>query len=746
MKKALALPLVLSVWMAYAQTGNIVGQVTADKQPLPYAVVALLKTSYSTQTDTLGNYALTNIPEGKYQLQLSFVGYENYQTEVVVNKNTPVTVSADLLPLDAKLKEIVVTGSLKEVSKLQSTTPVDVYSYKHFQRNPTDNLFDALQNVNGLFADIDNGVSNTSDVQINGLEGNYSLFLIDGVPALNGLAGMYALNAFPMSLVDKLEIVKGASSTLYGSEAIAGVINIKTKDPAKAPRFAANVSLTSMLEADADLSATVKAKRVNGLFAVSAQSFNYRWDINKDNFLDVPLTNRASFYNKWAFKRKDGKLAAVYGRYLFEDRFGGEKDVPSQWRGNNRYYTEAVTTHQWQAGLQYQFPLAEKLLLMLDYSGNKQDGNYGFHEYQGVQQAAFAQLSWSKQIDKVNELLMGASYRLQYFDDNTTLSREEITGYKTIAHIGGLFMEDELSIRKWHKLVLGCRFDYSTNAGPVITPRANYKWTSKDNNNVLRAGIGTGYRTPNVVNEGFGAMNGSRTVVIEEKLKPEYAITGTLNYTRVQSLKAGILNIDAGVFYTRFLNFVEPDYDTDPASIIYANSKGATATGFNAYADFTFSYPLKVGVGFTYVRTFELEENEDGKIEHVTPPHIPPFTANFYLSYNFPGPQLSIDWTGNLVTPMNLVTVPNDYRSSKSPVYTIQNIQLTKKFSNGLEIYLGLKNFFNFIQKDPILRPFDPYNRFILVDNPNNYRFDTTYGFTSTQGIKAFAGLRYILP
>ncbi len=746
MKKALALPLVLSVWMAFAQTGKIEGRVTADGQPLPYAVVALLKTSYSTQTDTLGNYTLTNIPEGKYQLQLSFVGYENYQAEVVVNKNSLATISAELLPLDAKLKEIVVTGSLKEVSKLQSTTPVDVYSYKHFQRNPTDNLFDALQNVNGLFADIDNGVSNTSDVQINGLEGNYSLFLIDGVPALNGLAGIYGLNAFPMSLVDKVEIVKGASSTLYGSEAIAGVINIKTRDPAKAPRFAANVSLTSMLEAAADISARIKAKRVNGLFAISAESFNYRWDVNKDNFLDIPLTNRVSAYNKWSFNRKDSKQATIYGRYLFEDRFGGDKTLPSQWRGNNRYYSEAVTTHQWQAGLQYQLPVSEKVLLLLDYTGHKQDGNYGFTPYHGFQQAGFAQLSWSKQIDKVNELLLGASYRAQYFTDNTTLSDEAVTGYRKTAHIGGLFMEDELSIRKWHKLVIGCRFDYSTNVGPMLTPRINYKWTSKDNNNVLRAGIGTGYRTPNVINEGFGAMNGSRKIEIEEKLRPEYAITANLNYTRVQTVKAGILNIDAGLFYTRFLNYIEPDYDTDPTLIIYANNKGATAVGFNAYADFTFSYPLKVGVGFTYVRTFELEEEDNGEVVRITPPHVPPFVANFYLSYNFPGPQLSIDWTGNFVTPMKLVTVPDDFRPSNSPVYTIQNIQLTKKFSNGLDIYLGLKNFFNFIQKDPILRPFDPYNRFVTVDNPNNYRFDTTYGFTSTQGIKAFVGLRYILP
>jgi outer membrane receptor for ferrienterochelin and colicins len=94
---------------------------------------------------------------------------------------------------------------------------------------------------------------------------------------------------------------------------------------------------------------------------------------------------------------------------------------------------------------------------------------------------------------------------------------------------------------------------------------------------------------------------------------------------------------------------------------------------------------------------------------------------------------------------MLLSTVPADNRPSKSPWFTIQNIQLTKKFNNGIEIYAGLKNIFNFIQKEPILRPFDPFNRQTAIDNPNNYTFDTTYGFTSTQGIKGFAGLRYTL-
>ncbi len=461
--------------------------------------------------------------------------------------------------------------------------------------------------------------------------------------------------------------------------------------------------------------------------------------------MDIPLVNRANFYNKWSFNRKENRVAAVYARYLFEDRLGGQKDVPFAVLGTNQYYTEWIKTHQWQAGLQYQLPVKEKVMLLLDYSEHRQNAYYGFNRYQGVQQTGLVQITFNKKFDKVNDILIGASYRLNNYSDNTGLAADTIIGYKNPAHIAGLFIEDELSFGANHKLLVGARFDYSTRGGPVVTPRLNYKWNSKDEKNVIRFGVGTGYRIPNLLNEGFGAMNGSRKIVVTETLKPETAINAYLNYTRVQQMNGGVLNMDANVFYTRFFNYINPEY-TDDGLIEYENNTlGATSTGFNLNADFTFNYPLKVGIGVTYVHTYEVELDDAGEKEKEIPPHAPPFMANYYLSYSFPIPQLSIDWTGNLVSPMLLSTVPNDSRPGKSPWFSIMNIQLTKKFTNGIEVYAGVKNLFNFIQKEPILRPFDPFNRQTGIDNPNNYRFDTTYGFTSTQGIKGFVGLRYTL-
>ncbi|HWB64191.1 MAG TPA: TonB-dependent receptor [Chitinophagales bacterium] len=710
------------------------------------ATVALLKTQFGTITGVSGTFELKDVPPGKYQLRVTYVGFENFQQEVEIKDGDTTHISIQMIPLAANLNEVVISGTMREATKLQSITPVDVYAMRYFERNPTNNLWDALSNVNGVFPDIDNGVSNTTDVQINGLEGNYTMILIDGAPAMNGLAGVYALNSLPMSMIEKIEIVRGANSTLYGSNAIGGVVNIITKNPVKTASLSIDASLTSKLEDNLDLTGAFVAKKVSALFSANIENMNYRWDIDGNGFTDIPLTNRANFYNKWSIRRKDEKMANIYARGLFEDRFGGDITTPGRLVGSGIYYTQWIRTYQWQAGFHYQLPVKDKIMISGDYSEHYQHSWFGNFNYAGTQRNAFAQITWGRQVDTHNNLLIGGCYRMQYYSDNTGLSADSLTGFNKFQHIGGVFIEDEINIVRGQELLLGTRFDYTSSNGPVVSPRINYRFSSKNEKNILRIGFSTGYRTPNVINEGFGILNGSRLVEVSSKLKPETAITAQANYTRVQELPGGLLNIDASAFYTYFINHIDPSYD-EPGLVVYDNNRhGAMAPGCSINTDFTFNYPLKIGIGLTYTYAFAISINETtGAKERELAVHNPNLTGNFFFSYNFPVPQLSLEWTGTVYSPMLLVTEVNDYRPEKSPWFTLQNIMVTKKFGRGVELYFGLKNFFNFIQKDAIMRPFDPFNRNVTVNNPNNYYFDTQYGFMSTEGIKGFIGFRYKL-
>ena len=124
--------------------------------------------------------------------------------------------------------------------------------------------------------------------------------------------------------------------------------------------------------------------------------------------------------------------------------------------------------------------------------------------------------------------------------------------------------------------------------------------------------------------------------------------------------------------------------------------------------------------------------------------HAPKWSGNFIVSYSFPK-KFNVDLTGKWDGPMRLPILPNDYRPEYSPTFCILNIQLTKKWSNGIELYGGLKNIFNFVPEDPILRPFDPFNKSVEdpINNPYGFTFDPGYNYSSMQGIRGFLGLRY---
>ena len=133
------------------------------------------------------------------------------------------------------IDQIVVTSSIKPVSKLESAVPVEVYTPTFLKYNPSPSIFESMENINGVRPQVNCSVCNTGDIHINGLEGAYTMVMIDGMPIVSGLSTVYGLNGIPQSIIERIEIIKGPGSTVYGSEAVAGLINVITKNPTKAP-------------------------------------------------------------------------------------------------------------------------------------------------------------------------------------------------------------------------------------------------------------------------------------------------------------------------------------------------------------------------------------------------------------------------------------------------------------------------------------------------------------------------------
>jgi outer membrane receptor for ferrienterochelin and colicins len=308
-----------------------------------------------------------------------------------------------------------------------------------------------------------------------------------------------------------------------------------------------------------------------------------------------------------------------------------------------------------------------------------------------------------------------------------------------------LFVQDEISFLNIHKILIGLRFDYNSAHGSIFTPRLNYQWKINDKHN-FRLGLGNGYRVVNVFSEDHAALTGARVVEISEALRPEKSYNLNLNYTNQTFFKGGFINFDASIFYTHFSNRIVADYFTDPNKIIFDNLKGfGISKGLTLNSDWSFVNGVKIIAGVTFMDVYTKERDEQNNYIKNRQLHASPFSGTWTASYLFKKWNLLLDYTGNFYSPMRLPILPNDFRAAYSPWFSIQNVQLSKNWKKGIELYGGIKNLLNFLPQNPIMRPFDPFDKQVNINNPFGYTFDPNYGYAAMQGRRIFMGIRYHL-
>lgn len=748
--------------LSFGQSGTISGETKSGNELVPFTKIMLLDTKFGAVSGLNGKFKFSDIPVGTYNLVATFIGYNRYQDtiEVSVNEDTYLNVNLELS--DKSLKEVVVSGTMKPMSKLDSPVPVEVYTSEFFRANPSPSIYEALSNVNGVRPQVNCAVCNTGDIHINGLEGSYTMVLIDGMPIVSGLSTVYGLSGIPQSLIERVEIVKGPASTLYGSEAVGGLINIITKNPTNAPLFSADAFATSWGEVNADVAAKFSlGKKVQSLLGVSYFNFGQIVDNNNDNFTDLTLQHRISIFNKWNFKRKDKKVFSLAARYVNEDRWGGELQWTPDFRGGDEVYGESIYTSRWEMFGTYQLPVKEKVMFTFSANSHNQNSVYGDTWYIANQRIAFGQLTWDKTIGNRHELLSGVTMRYTYYDDNTPATSDFITNGNQPAntYLPGIFVQDEISLNEYNKVLLGMRYDYNSLHGNIFTPRVNYKWNSKNKKSILRLSAGSGYRVANVFTEDHAALTGSREVVFLSDLNPETSWNGNLNFIQKVFTKKGLLmSFDFSGFYTYFNNKIIANYEIDPNKIIYDNLDGhAVSNGVSLNVDVAYkNFSALAGVTVMEVYSIDAGVRQRQLLTEQ-------FTGTWTLGYKFPKAGLKINYTGNVYGPMDLpILGDNDPRPAQSPWWSIQNIQLTKNFKNvkGLEIYGGVKNLLNWtpwknMNASLLARPNDPFDKNVTFDadgnalatpnNPNALTFDPAYVYGPNQGIRGFFGIRYTI-
>lgn len=758
-------PAILFLLLAAALAGkaqyfSFKGRVVSDAVPLSGATIEIRKAKQTVISDSSGYFRISGLQPGSYPLHISMIGYESFQGNIIISKETIDVRTFNLIQNTASLDGVIITGTMKPVQKKESPVLVEVYTPQFFKKNPVPSIFEALQNVNGVRPQLNCNVCNTGDIHINGLEGPYTMITIDGMPIVSSLASVYGLFGIPSQLIERVEIVKGPASGLYGSEAIGGLINIITKSPDKAPLFTFNVMSTSWLEHTLDAGIKMQlGKKTTSLLGVNYFNYQNPVDNNDDNFTDVTLQHRISLFNKINFQRRNSRTASLAVRYFYEDRWGGETQWNKNFRGTDSLYGESIYTGRWELIGNYQLPVKEKMLFTFSATGHNQNSYYGTIPYMGKQKIFFGQLTWDKNISGKQNALLGLAGRYNYYDDNSTATRETLTANNKPDRffLPGIFLQDEWKPAAKHHILFGLRYDYHPVHKSIFTPRVAWKW-SLNTKDVIRVNAGTGFRVVSLFTEEHAALTGARAVEIREALKPEQSYNINLNYSTRFARKKTAFNFDVSFWYTYFHNQIIPDYLTDPDKIIYANLRGhSESKGMTLNAEGHLGKRFKLLAGITLQDVARIEKAENGRKEKHTILLTEKWSSTWAVTYSIPGSGITIDYTGNIYGPMQLPLLSSlDPRKPWSPVWSIQNIQFSKLFTGGIEIFAGIKNLLNWTpaKNNPfiIARWHDPFDKKVEYDgagnilptteNPFALSFDPSYVYAPNQGRRLFTGIR----
>ena len=702
-----------------AQFNTLEGSVTYDGEPVEFVNIYIDGAEKGATTDAEGFYKITNLRPGEYTLRASYVGFKTHEQAIEITKDEDRIININLVAKEVQ-GEMVVTGTMRKTYVKDSPVKVNVVKTEQLQQGRTSsNIMDLISSVNGLSTQLNCGVCGTNAIRINGVEGPNTAVLIDGMPIMGALASVYGLNGISPSIIDQVEVIKGPQSTLYGTQALGGVVNIITKNPALTPTFSVDAYAKSTQEGNINVAYSPKFGRFEGFISGNMVQLENFFDRNGDNFNDVVKQSRVSLFGKGTLlgENKEQRLN-IATKFYSEDRTGGLEQFTDDLRGSDQIYGESIYTNRFELMTEYRPDgLNEQLRINGAVTFHGQDSYYGTEWYDAQQSVVYSQATWDQSIGKNVRLLTGTTLRYETYNDNTPATSDGTDEQ----WIPGIFTQGEITAGDFTFLG-GLRIDHHSEHGYVTAPRLSTRF-SPNNLTTFRASAGTGFRVVNVFTEDHAALTGSREVIFNENLDPEESKSLTASLEQIIPFGTNPMTITLDGFYTHFSNKIIPDYDQDPDLIVYENLEGFSVTqGFSVGVEQNFTaFPLTYNASITVMDVYT---KENGQRQALT--YAPDYTGVFGATYTISSLDASIGYNGNLVGPKRM---PDGYaenfgRNQWSPAYSTHDLKITKEFTNvnsdngvGFEAYITAENLFNFRQGSPLVDAGNPFG-------PN---FDTIY-------------------
>lgn len=706
---------------------NIVGHTVSDNgEHLGYITIAIEGSTIGTSTDATGHYYIKNLPEGTYKITATAIGYKKKVKEIILQPGKTIEVNFSLSEDAIELNNVVVTANRNETSRKEASNIVNVISNKLFETTNSVCLSQSLNFQPGLRVETNCQNCGFQQVKINGLDGPYSQILIDSRPIFSALAGVYGIEQIPTNMIERVEVVRGGGSALFGSNAIAGTINIITKEALN--NFVTISHNTSLIMGSkADLNTSVNAALVSddnkaGISLFGSTRQRDHWDANGDGFSEIGLIQAQNVGFRSYYKLSTQSKISLEYHNLSEFRRGGNNfEVPAHFSD----ITEQTNHNINSGGIKYDYiskDTKHRLNIYLASQNVDRDSYYGAKQdpdaYGTTSDFSFVSgLQYNRNFDLLfglpATLTLGGEYNINTLKDmqpsyNRTIDQKVDTK--------SIFAQNEWK-REDFSVLIGLRLDDNNLLeNPIISPRLNLRYELEHWIN-LRASYASGFRAPQAFDEDLHitAVGGDvQIILLDPELKPERSNSFSVSTDIYKNLGNVQTNLLIEAFHTEIRDIFylrENGLDANGNTLLQrTNGIGAGISGINLEGKIVPGRKINLQTGFTFQKSLYTQaqvwsenENIEARREMFRAPNNYGYLTLSYqrskaLVFSFSG-----TYTGTMLVQHYGAEIEED-EEVETPQFFDLAIKSSYEFKLGsstkLQINAGVQNIFNSFQKD----------------------------------------------
>lgn len=737
-----------------AQTGGIKGRIAFKDTAAAFASVKITGTEKGTLTDEKGNFELKGISPGNQILIISAIGYQTLKIPVTVASGHVQQVKASLTPVFTSLNDVVITGTRTSRRRLESPVAVNILDSRTFNITQSHTVSEGLCFQPGLRMETDCQTCNYTQLRMNGLGGSYSQVLINSRPLFTSLMSLYGLEQIPANMVERIEVVRGGGSVMYGSSAIAGTVNIITKEPEESS-FLISSDLASVKGKSADRLYNLNGSIVNeeksaGTSIFASHRDRAAFDANGDGFSEMPkLINNSFGFNTFLKLNAQNRLE-VNGWSIYEERRGGNKiDEQADKADQSEYRLHNIIL----GGLNYEhwskdktnsfgFYISGQNTKRTHYTGIDHSDAWGHtksHSFQGGVQYNHV---FNDFLSGRNTLTSGLEVQNEY-----TFDQIELYDYliDQTVNLTGVFIQSDWDISRKFSLLSGFRVNKSNKVDKlIITPRISslYKINPELQ---ARVSYARGFKAPQAFETDMHiafAGGGVSLIRLDPNLREETSNSYNVSLDFNKANETLIYGFTLDGFYTRLNNaFSLEETGTDGngnQQLLRKNGGRSVVKGVTAEGRINYSQKFQIESGLTLQRSFYNQpvawsSELAGSKEYLRTPGL----YGFFTLSILPQSRFNANISGVITGPMKVPHfsgapgVDNDVLLT-SQSFTDITLKLACRFTlknirQDLQIYTGIQNMFNQYQND--------------FDTGKNR--DSNYIYGPQKPVTCFAGLKF---